>query len=326
MLNFIVKRLANVVVLFFGITLLSFIVIHVAPGKPFLTMEFNPKMDTAAKKKIEQIYGLNRPVWVQYKDWIVRFSKFDFGYSISDGVAVKDKILQRIPVTLAINGITLVLIFFLGIVLGVSGAVRKGSWYDRCATFGMFLFFSLPTFWVSLLAIQFFSVHLGWFPVSGVKSLDFEYFSMGRKIGDFLWHISLPVAVSVIGALAGISRYVRERMLSVLREEYVTFAKAKGLPARTVIYEHALKNALLPVVTLLGLSLPSLLGGSVIFESIFSIPGIGRLFFEAVMSRDYPLIMGLLSISALLTLLSNVLADVGYLMVDPRIRLAGKHE
>lgn len=326
MKSFILKRFGNMIILFFGITLISFIIIHTAPGKPFLTMEFNPKMDNEAKKKIEEIYGLNRPVWVQYQDWMKRFARFDFGYSITDGVAVKDKILQRIPVTLTINVITLFLIFFLGILIGVSGAVRKGSWYDTLVSFGIFLFFSVPTFWVALLAIQFFSVHLGWFPVSGIKSLDFEYFPWWKKIADFLWHISLPVGVSVIGALAGISRYTRERMLSVLREEYVTFAKAKGLPARSVLYNHALRNALLPIVTLLGLSLPSLLGGSVIFESIFSIPGIGRLFFEAVIARDYPLIMGLLSIGAILTLVGNLLADIGYLLVDPRIRIAGKHE
>jgi peptide/nickel transport system permease protein len=229
-------------------------------------------------------------------------------------------------VTLAINAIALALIFGLGIFLGVKGAVFKDSWFDKSSTFLMFLFFSLPTFWIALLAIQFFSVQLGWLPVSGIKSLDFEYLSLPGKIRDFSWHITLPVAVSVVGSLAGISRYARERMISVLREEYITFARAKGLSSSRVLYGHALKNALLPVVTLLGLSLPSLLGGSVIFESIFSIPGIGRLFYEAVLSRDYPLIMGLLSVGAVLTLLGNLLADIGYLAVDPRIRITGKRE
>jgi len=262
---------------------------------------------------------------VQYKDWLKRFVRFDFGYSIVDGSRVTDKILQRVPVTLSINLVALFLIFTLGIFLGVQGAVYKDSRFDKSSTFLMFLFFSLPTFWVSLLAIQFFSVQAGWFPVSGIKSLDFEYFPLARKIADFLWHISLPVSVSVLGSLAGISRYTRERMMSVLREDYVTFAKAKGIPAQAVFYHHALKNALLPVITLLGLSLPALLGGSVIFESIFSIPGIGRLFYEAVLSRDYPLIMGLLSVGAVLTLLGNLFADIGYILVDPRIRITGTH-
>ena len=172
--------------------------------------------------------------------------------------------------------------------------------------------------------IQFFSVNLGWFPVSGIKSLDFEYFSWFKKIGDFLWHITLPVCVGVLGSLAGISRYTRERMISVLNEDYIRFARSKGLPQKDIFYKHALRNALLPIVTLLGLSIPALLGGSVIFESIFSIPGIGRLFYEAVISRDYPLIMGLLSVSAMLTLIGNFLADIGYIVVDPRIRVPGK--
>mgnify|MGYP002346891577 CR=1 FL=1 len=314
------------IILFLGITLISFLIIHLAPGKPFSNMEFNPKVDPAMKQKIQRLYGLDRPMGVQYADWLGHFARFDFGYSITDGQPVRAKIASRIPVTLTINIVSLFLVFMFGVLIGVSGAVHKDSWWDKMSTLFIFLFFSLPAFWIALLAVQFFSVRLGWFPVSGIKSLDWEYLSAGKKILDFLWHITLPVVVGLIGSLAGISRYTRERMLSVLREEYVTFARSKGLPERRVVYVHALRNALLPIVTLLGLSVPGLLGGSVIFESIFAIPGIGRLFYEAVMTRDYPLIMGLLSIGAILTLVGNFLADLGYSLVDPRIRISGKNE
>jgi len=183
----------------------------------------------------------------------------------------------------------------------------------------VFFGFSMPTFWLALLLMMLFGVQLGWFPVSGVTSLNHEQLSPAGKIADYAWHLTIPVLMTGLTSLAGISRYARQSMLEVIRQDYIVTARAKGLPERIVIYKHGLKNALLPIVTLMALSIPGLIGGSVIFETIFSIPGAGQLFYQAVMSRDYPLVMGELVLGAFLTLLANLIADVAYAFVDPRI-------
>ena len=184
----------------------------------------------------------------------------------------------------------------------------------------VFIGFALPTFWVALLLMQLFSLKLGWLPISGIKSLDFEYFFWPRKILDLAHHLILPVCVSSIGGLAGFSRYVRQNMLNALSQPYIITAKAKGLSARQILYRHAFPNAILPLITVLGLSVPGLLGGSVIFESIFALPGVGQLFYKAVMMRDYNLIMASVVLGAVLTMLGNLAADIAYAYVDPRIR------
>ncbi len=167
-----------------------------------------------------------------------------------------------------------------------------------------------------------FGVELGWLPISGIRSLNYEYMTPGAALWDLLKHLILPVGLSAFGGLAGLSRYMRSNMLEVIRQDYILTARAKGLRERTVIYKHALRNALLPVITILGLSVPGLIGGSVIFETIFAIPGMGQLFYMSVMSRDYPVVMGILLIGAVLTLLGNLLADVSYALADPRIRVS----
>ncbi len=213
------------------------------------------------------------------------------------------------------------MILLIGITIGVSSAVREGSFHDRAMTVFVFIGFAVPTFWLSLILMDFIGVRWGILPISGIKSLEFEKFGNFEKIIDMSKHLILPVFVSAFGGLAGISRYMRSSMSNVLKQDYIRTARAKGLREKEVLYKHALKNALLPVVTILGLSVPGLIGGSVIFESIFSIPGMGRLFYESVMARDYPVIMGVLVIGAVLTLLGNLLADISYAAVDPRIKL-----
>ncbi|MDD5738161.1 MAG: ABC transporter permease, partial [Candidatus Omnitrophica bacterium] len=188
----------------------------------------------------------------------------------------------------------------------------------------VFIGFAMPTFWLALLLMNLFGVHLGWLPVSGIKSIDFEDYNLLEKLADLAVHLTLPVFVSAFVGLAGISRYMRTSMLEVLNKDFVRTARAKGLPERQVIYKHALKNALLPIVTIMGLSIPGLIGGSVIFESIYAIPGMGKLFYDSVMARDYPVIMGVLFIGAILTLIGNLVADVIYACVDPRIRVTGR--
>ncbi len=246
----------------------------------------------------------------------------DFGRSFApDARPVWDKIKERLPITVGINVLAMFFIFIIAIPLGVMAAVRHNRFFDKITTIFVFIGYATPGFWLALLLMMLFGIKLGWLPLSGLKSLNYESMSILEKFGDIAKHLILPVFVSAFGGLAGLSRFVRSSMLEVIRQDYVLTARAKGLPERVVIYKHALKNALLPVVTILGLSVPGLIGGSVIFESIFAIPGMGQLFYLSVMSRDYPTIMGCLVIGAVLTLLGNLLADISYALVDPRIRV-----
>lgn len=315
----------GLVPVFFGITLMSFFVIHLAPGKPTdLQTNLNPKVSYEARARLEKLYGLDKPIHVQYLVWFKRFITFDFGRSYVDDRRVSEKIVERIPVTLLINISSLILILAIGIPLGIISAVKRGTLMDRVTTIFVFTGFSTPEFWLALLLMSLFGISLGWLPISGIKSLDFEYFNFVGKVLDVGKHIILPVAIAAFGSLAGISRYMRSSMIGILHQDYIRSARAKGLSEKEVIYKHALKNALLPVITILGLSIPGLIGGSVIFESIFAIPGMGRLFYDSVMARDYPTIMGVLSIGAILTLLGNMLADIAYSYADPRIRITKK--
>ncbi len=308
--------------LLIGITLISFAVIHLAPGEPGgVDVSMNPKVSAEARERIRQIYHLDEPLHVQYWRWLKRLAFLDLGESFSaDRRPVRDKIFERIPVTLAINGLSLVLIFVVATPIGVYAAVRRHSVFDRVSTVVVFVGFAIPTFWLALLLMILFGVQLGWLPISGIRSLDHAALSPLGKLWDYSRHLAMPVFVSAFGGLAGLSRYMRSNMLEVIRQDYITTARAKGLPEGEVVYRHALRNALLPVVTILGLSVPALIGGSVIFETIYAIPGMGQLFFQSVLARDYPLVMGVLVIGAILTLLGNLIADLSYALVDPRIR------
>ena len=244
----------------------------------------------------------------------------DFGKSFVDGRPVIKKIMERMPVTILINFLAIVVILSLAIPIGIKSAVKRGSFFDRSTTLFVFTGFAIPSFWLALILMSFFGVRLGWFPVSGITSLNFENFSIFRKILDVAHHLVLPVLVASIGGLAGFSRYMRQSMINVMDEDYIRTARAKGLPEKSVIYKHGLRNALLPIITILGLSIPGLISGSVIFESIFNIPGMGRLMVESVFARDYNTIMAGLVIAAFLTLIGNLLADISYFHIDPRIR------
>ncbi|RMG01965.1 MAG: ABC transporter permease [Nitrospirae bacterium] len=322
MLLYLTKRFSEFLITLFGITLLSFFILHLAPGKPTdVLTELNPKITPEARERLEKYYGLDKPIIVQYLLWAKRIVKFDFGDSFStDRRPVWDKIKERIPVTISINLLSMLLVFLIAIPIGVTSATRQNSIFDRITTVGVFLGFSVPAFWLALLLIMLFGVYLHWLPISGLKSLNYDSLTSFGKFIDLGKHLIMIVFVSTIGGLAGISRYMRSSMLEVVRQDYITTARAKGLPERLVIYRHALRNALLPIITILGLSVPGLLGGSVILEKIFGIPGMGQLFFMSVMMRDYPLIMGLLTIGAILTLLGNMLADLCYALADPRLR------
>lgn len=305
-----------------GITIVSFVVIHLAPGSPTdMETTLNPLAGEAARRKLDALYGLDRPLYVQYWDWLCRLVRFDFGVSMSaDGRPVMDKILERLPLTVGMNVASLILTLLISVPIGVYSACRRNSLFDRIVTVLVYIGFAMPSFWFALLLMLFFGIDLNWLPLSGVVSLDYPSLGTWGKICDVAKHLALPITVYTVGSLAGMSRYMRACMLEVLDQDYMLTARAKGLPRRTVIWRHGLRNALLPLITLLGLSVPGLIGGSVIIESIFALPGLGQLFYSAVMARDYTLIMGNLVLGAVLTLLGNVLADFFYGLADPRIR------
>lgn len=324
MLGYLLQRLVMLVPLFIGITLITFLVIHLAPGEPVeMQTALNPKVSAKSRERMREFYGLDKPLHVQYLTWISRISRLDFGRSFApDGRPVIEKIRERIPVTLTINFIALLLEFGLAIPIGVIAATHRNSLLDKGITLFVFLGFAVPTFWLALLLMYFFGVKLGVLPISGLHSLG------GDKLTGFAWlwdtakHLVLPLGVATFGSLAGLSRYTRSTMLEIIGQDYITTARAKGLAEWVVIYRHALRNALLPIITILGFSLPGLIGGSVIFETIFAVPGMGQLFYMGVMARDYPLVMGILVIGAFLTLIGNLLADLLYAVADPRIRRA----
>lgn len=320
---YLLKRLATMIPLLIGITLISFTVIHLAPGKPTdLALDLNPAVTKEVKAKMEKLYGLDKPLHVQYWNWLKRLVMLDFGRSFApDGRLVLDKISERLPITITINLLSMGLIMAVAIPLGIASATRPNSLFDQATTVFVFLGFAIPTFWLALLLMMLFGVEWGILPVSGLTSYNYDQLNPFMQLIDRAKHLILPVLLSAFGGLAGMSRYMRANMLEVIRQDYITTARAKGLRERVVIYKHALRNALMPVITLLGLSVPGLIGGSVIFESIFAIPGLGQLFYQGVMSRDYPLVMGGLVIGAVLTLLGNLLADLSYAVVDPRIRV-----
>jgi len=325
MLSYIGKRLLMMIPLIFGITLITFAVVHLAPGGPVeVETEMQIKASAQARENLKKLYGLDKPLHIQYMDWLTRFAKLDFGKSFVDGREVIKKIGERIPVTLTINILSLLLILVTAIPIGILSATRRYSLFDKLSTIFVFVGFSTPAFWLALLLMILFGVNLGILPISGIQSIDVSEMGPLDRLFDWARHLILPVGISAFGGIAGLSRYSRSSMLEVIRQDYIRTARAKGLNESDVILKHAFRNALMPVVTILGLSVPGLIGGGVIFETIFAIPGMGQLFYSSAMSRDYSTIMGILVIGAILTLIGNLLADISYAFVDPRIRRAGR--
>lgn len=321
MTNYLFRRLLMMIPLLFGITLLTFFVMQLAPGRPTDTLtDLNVKMSAEAKERLVKLYGLDKPWHVQYWKWLKNVARLNFGTSFRDDRPVLDKIKERLPATLLLNILSLGVIFIFAMLIGIFSAVKKGSVFDRAATFFVYIGFSAPTFWVALLLMILFGLKWGILPISGLRSLNYSELNAAEKIWDLAKHLALPVLVTALTGLAALSRYTRSAMLEVIRQDYIRTARAKGLDENTVLYKHALRNALIPVITLLGLMLPELIGGGFIFETIFAYPGMGRLGYDAIMARDYPVLMGIGTIVALLTLAGNLLADILYALSDPRIR------
>ncbi|WP_319780822.1 ABC transporter permease [Maridesulfovibrio sp.] len=322
----ILSKFAWVSVVFIGITVISFWVIHLAPGSPTdMETTLNPTATVETRLKLEKLYGLDKPIHEQYINWVTRLAKFDFGLSMSgDRRPVWDRIKERLPLTFGMNMASLFLTLIIAVPIGMYSAWKQDGWFDRGMTVLVFIGFAVPGFWLALLLMLWLGIHYPIFPISGLTSLDYQLLSPWGKIVDLARHLALPIFIYTFGSLAGMSRFMRSSMLEVLRQDYITTAKAKGLPMHKVLFKHALRNGLLPVITILGLSIPGLIGGSVIIESIFALPGLGQLFYGAVMARDYSLIMGSLVLGAMLTLAGNLLADIAYGLADPRIRAGGR--
>jgi peptide/nickel transport system permease protein len=322
MLSYLLRRIAGLVPLMIGISLICFLVVHLAPGEPSVIQGEMGKRSTAElREQFREIYGLDKPLHEQYFGWLSRMARLDFGLSMtSDRQPVLEKIKEKLPVTILLNVVTMLVILLVSIPLGVTAATHHGKFFDKASTVAVFVGFATPAFWLALILMIVFGVWTGWLPISGLRSINFAQLNPVEQWLDIGQHLVLPVAAMTFGAFAYQSRIIRGSMLEVVRQDYIVTARAKGLSERRVIYKHALRNALLPMVTILGLSLPELIGGSVIMETVFALPGMGRLFYTAVMQRDYTTIMGVLTIGAFLTLLGNLVADVMYSVVDPRIR------
>lgn len=334
MLKYIIKRVLWMIPMLIGISLISFFIMHLAPGDITNNeASFNPKASEESRQKLRELYNLDKPIIVQYGLWLKRMVQLDFGNSFAshqkpvflgvtdeDGNYTEGMIEAALPITLMINLLGLVITLTLAIPLGILAARKYQLWQDKSITLFNFIGFSIPGFWLSLLLMYWLGVVNNWLPISGLHSLNYDNLDTWGKLTDSISHLVMPVIIPSITGLAGITLFVKNGMLDVLNQDYITTARSKGLSEHKVVYIHALRNALLPLITIIGLSIPGLIGGSVISETIFAIPGMGKLFYDAVLMRDFPVVMGVLTIGSALTLLGNLLADVAYAWADPRVR------
>jgi len=334
MLKYSIKRVLWMIPMLIGISLISFFIMHLAPGDITNNeASFNPKASEESRQKLRELYNLDKPIIVQYGLWLKRMVQFDFGNSFAthqksvflgktdaDGNYTKGMIEEALPITLMINLLGLAITLTLAIPLGILAARKYHQWQDKSITLFNFIGFSIPGFWLSLLLMYWLGVANNWLPISGLHSLNYENLETWAKFKDSISHLIMPVIIPSVTGLAGITLFVKNGMLDVLNQDYITTARAKGLSEHKVVYTHALRNALLPLITIIGLSIPGLIGGSVIAETIFAIPGMGKLFYDAVLMRDFPVVMGVLTIGSALTLLGNLLADIAYAWADPRVR------
>ena len=326
---YLVKRLLLIIPTLIGITLVTFLVIHLTPGDPAELKIKKGEMGASSlvtKEMLEQtrkLYGLDKPLHVQYWIWVKRIVRLDFGSSFKDQRPVWDKVKEALPITLLLNLISIALIYLLAVPLGVFSAIKRRSALDNVITVFLFVLYSLPSFWVAQELITYLAGgdYLDILPAYGLHSDGIEAFPRWGFywIIDSTWHLLLPIFCLTYGGLAYLSRMERIGMLEVIRQDYIRTARAKGLSERKVILKHAFRNSLIPILTLMAGLLPALLGGSVIIEQIFNIRGMGWLTFEAILNRDYPIIMGVFTLSALLTLVGLLMSDLMYVLVDPRI-------
>ena len=315
MTSYIARRLVQTIPLLFGITVVLFAVIQAAPGGPEAALlESDRFIDPDVIEAYRQRLGVDQPVPVQYIRWLGGALTGDLGVSFSTTRPVTAMILERLPATLELMGVSFLLGALAAFGLGVFSAVRQYSWFDHLGTGFSFVGIAMPVFWFALILQLVFAVQLGWLPVAGTETVG------ATSFGDHVRHLVLPATVLSFRYVAGWSRYLRSSLLGVLTADYIRTARAKGLPERTVVWGHALRNAMIPVVSVMALNLSGLFSGAVITETVFAWPGIGRMFVQAMFSRDYPLLMGILLLGSTMVVVFNLIADVLYGVLDPRIR------
>ena len=314
----IIKKLSYITLMLLLISIVSFLAIHSAPNSFFGAGELNPNMTKEAIQKLKAVYGLDKSLSMQYFDWLKNIVTLQFGVSFVSGQDVSSEIFKRLGVTLSMNFVALIVVFVLSLYLGITSALNYEKKVDYIIRQLSLLSFSMPSFYLALLFIIFFSLKLDWFPISGLHSVETkEGFA---NFLDMVWHLTLPIAVMIFVGLGSMIIYIRSLTLEILKSDYYYFARSRGLSQQKLLRFYILPNLLPPIVTLLGLPLPGLIGGSVILESIFGIEGMGQLFFMSALSRDYPVIMGILMITAFLTLTGNILADLLLLKINPYMK------
>ncbi|PLY06491.1 MAG: ABC transporter permease [Arcobacter sp.] len=309
------NKLLYLIIMLFIISLISFLAINAAPNSFFASGELNPNITEESIAQLKAIYGLDKPLYVQFFSWIGAIVQLDFGISFASGEMVKTEILDRIPITLTINIISMFLIFVTSLYLGIKSALSKNSIFDKFTGQLSLLSFSMPSFYLALLLVLIFAMNLELVPIAGLHSVP-EDGSLTYYL-DFAWHLILPIFVITFGGIGSLTLYIRSLTIEILKSDYIFFAKSRGLNNKQILRYYILPNLYPPVITLLGLSLPGIIGGSVILEKIFSINGMGLLFFNSALSHDYPVIMGILIIGAMLTLIGNLLADLILLKLNP---------
>ncbi|WP_066175988.1 ABC transporter permease [Arcobacter porcinus] len=309
------KKILYLIVMLFIISLISFIAINLAPNSFFASGELNPNITPEAIDNLKEIYGLDKAIHIQYFSWLFSIINLDFGISFSSGVAVKDEILSRISVTLILNIVSMFFIFVISLYLGIKAALNQNSFFDKFVKQLSLLSFSMPSFYLALILVLIFSIYFEILPIAGLHSVPNDG-SLSYYL-DFAWHLILPIFIIVFAGIGSLTLYVRALTIEILKSDYIFFAKARGLSSKIVLRNYILPNLYPPIITLLGLSLPGIIGGSVILETIFSIDGMGLLFYQSALSHDYPVIMGILIIGAFLTLVGNIIADLVLLKLNP---------
>ncbi len=325
----LLKRMAISLVTLFIISILSFALMELAPGGPMAVYAENPKISKADKERIKARLGLDKPAHVRYYLWLTNILKGDLGTSYKTGRPVATEILQLLPATLKLMTVSFLISIGIAIPIGIYSATHRYSWVDNLVTFGSFFGLSLPVFWFGLLMIYVFALWTKLLPAGGYLTPWFnpgDYGLLVRPLAvlwEHLRYMIMPAIVLSLMNVAGWSRYMRSSMLDVINQDYIRTARAKGVPEKLVIRRHALRNALTPIVTIIGLDLPYFFGGAVVTEKIFAWPGMGRLFIDSVFARDYQVLMGIVMITAVLVLLGNLLADLLYTVLDPRVKYEG---
>jgi peptide/nickel transport system permease protein len=318
--QFIIRRLVQMIPLLFGITFLTFALINLIPGSPIQRFEFDPRARPQDIENIRRNLGLDKPWPLRYVYWVRDAVQGNLGYSLINAKPVTDRIVSRIPNTLILTATSLLIALLFSMPLGIYAAVKRNSWFDHLVNVGSTAVFAIPTFWLGLLMIILFSVKFKEWGLPSMPASGTHDFRGGGGFFDRLEHLIMPAVALALVQLAGWTRYVRSSMLEVIRQDFVRTAEAKGLRDKSVLYVHAFRNAILPLITLMGLTLPDLFAGAFFIEVIFAWNGLGRLTVDALNQRDYTLIMGVFTILSFLTLLGNLLADVLYAVFDPRIR------